>query len=68
MNNKIIDCEIAEGRFINRVLVRYEDGPNDCVGKYYSDELRFLSKDFIGLTKKEAIDFIIATDTNYLRS
>ena len=68
MNNKIIDCEIAEGRFINRVLVRYEDGPNDCVGKYYSDEFRFSSKDFIGLTKKEAIDFIIATDTKYLRS
>lgn len=68
MSNKINDCEIAKGRFINHILVRYEDGPNDCIGKYYSDELRFSSKDFIGLTKKEAIDFIVATDTNYLRS
>lgn len=68
MNNKIIDCEIAEGRFVNHILVRYEDGPNDCVGKYCSDELQFTPKDFIGLTKKEAIDFIVATDTNYLRS
>ena len=68
MNNKIIYCEIAKDRFINHIFVRYEDGQNDCIDKYYSDELQFSPKDFIGLTKKEAINFIVATDTNYLRN
>ena len=68
MNDKIVRCEIAEDRFVNRILVYYGNGSSNCIGSYYPDELQFSPKDFIGLTKKEAIDFIVATDTNYLRN
>lgn len=68
MTDKIIHCEIAEGKFVNRIFVYYDNGSNNCIGIYYPDELQFSQKDFIGLTEKEAIDFIVATGTNYLRS
>lgn len=68
MTDKIIRCEIVEGKFVNRIFVYYDNRSNNCIGSYYPDELQFSPKDFIGLTKKEAIDFIVATDTNYLRN
>lgn len=68
MNNKIIRCEIVEDRFVNRILVYYDNGSSNCIGVYYPDESHFSQKDFIGLTEKEAIDFIVATGANYLRS
>lgn len=67
MNDKIIRCEIAEGRFVNRILVYYNNGSSNCISTYYPDELHFSQKDFIGLTEKEAIDFIAETDKKYLR-
>ena len=67
MNDKIIRCEIAEGRFVNRILVYYNNGSSNCIGTYYPDELHFSQKDFIGLTEKEAYDLIAETDKKYLR-
>lgn len=67
MNDKIVHCEIVEGRFVNRVFVYYDNGSNNCIGTYYPDELQFSQKDFIGLTEKEAYDLIAATDKKYLR-
>lgn len=67
MTDKIIRCEIVKGRFVNRIFVYYDNGSNNCIGAYYPDELQFLPKDFIGLTKKEAYDLIAETDKKYLR-
>ena len=67
MNNKIVRCEIAEGRFVNRILVYYDNGSSKYIGTYYPDELHFSQKDFIGLTEKEAYDLITETYKKYLR-
>ena len=67
MNDKIIRCEIAEGRFVNRILVYYDNGSSKYIGTYYPDELHFSQKDFIGLTEKEAYDLIAETYKKYLR-
>ena len=66
-NDKIIRCEIAEDRFVNRILVYYNNGSSNCIGIYYPDELHFSQKDFIGLTEKEAYDLITETYKKYLR-
>lgn len=67
MNNKIVRCEIAEDKFVNRILVYYDNGSSNCIGIYYPDELHFSKKDFIGLTEKEAHDLIVTTYEKYLR-
>lgn len=66
VNNKIVRCEIAEGRFVNRILVYYDNGSSNYIGTYYPDELNFSQKDFIGLTEKEAHDLIAETYKKYL--
>ncbi len=67
MNDKIVRCEIVEGKFVNRIFVYYDNGSNNCIGTYYPDELQFFQKDFIGLTEKEAYDLIAAANKKYLR-
>ena len=67
VNNKIVRCEIAEGRFVNRILVYYDNGSSNCIDTYYPEELHFSQKDFIGITEKEAYDLIAKTDKKYLR-
>ena len=67
VNNKIVRSEIAEGRFVNRILVYYDNGSSNDVRTYYPDELHFSQKDFIGLTEKEAHDLIAETYKKYLR-
>lgn len=67
MTDKIIRCEIVEGKFVNRIFVYYDNGSNNCIGAYYPDELQFSQKDFIGLTEKEAYDLITATNKKYLK-
>ena len=64
---KWIPEKIAEGRFVNRILVYYDNGSSKHIGTYYPDELHFSQKDFIGLTEKEAYDLIAETDKKYLR-
>lgn len=67
MNDKIVRCEIVEGKFVNRIFAYYDNGSNNCIGTYYPDELQFSQKDFIGLTEKEAYDFIAEANKKYLR-
>lgn len=68
ITDKIIRCEIVEGKFVNRIFVYYDNGSNNCIGAYYPDELQFSQKDFIGLTKREAHDLIAAANKKYLRN
>lgn len=68
MEKKIKYCKIEEGRFENRIKVKYDDNSEDTLGSYYPDELIFAERSFIGLTKKQAIDFIIEASKNYVRS
>lgn len=69
MEKRIKQCKIFEGRFTNIVGVVYDDGSvDDRLATYYPDELSFNEDEFIGLTKKEALDLMFQKDLEYLRS
>tara|TARA_R100001530_G_scaffold136273_1_gene116150 strand:+ start:473 stop:685 length:213 start_codon:yes stop_codon:yes gene_type:complete len=52
----------------NRITVLLEGGQEEVVGHYFTDELKFTEKEFIGLTYSEAIDLLTKRDLAYLRS
>lgn len=68
MEKKIKHCKIKECGFKNIISVVYDDGSvDDRLGAYYPDELYYSESDFIGLTRKEASDFMDQRDKAYLR-
>lgn len=68
MKNRIILCEITTLGFINEVDVMYDNGLIETVLRYYPDELSFTERDFLGLTKDEAMELYRRMDIAYLRS
>ncbi len=67
MKKKITLCEITELRFKNEVDVMYDDGSVERLFYYYPDELSFNEREFIGLTRDEAMELSRCRDANYLR-
>ena len=51
-----------------KVWVEYENGINEELFKFYEDEINFHSKEFIGLTREQALDIRKQKDINYLRN
>lgn len=68
MVKKIARCEITSLRFKNDVHVMYNDGTVEKLFDYYPDELTFTEREFIGLTKVEAIALFRYRDMTYLRN
>lgn len=70
---KITDCHITkmpESLFdpMPQVIVTMEDGSEFNLFSYYPDEISFQPEEFIGLTRKEALDFFHKKDVSYLQS
>jgi hypothetical protein len=70
---KIIDCHITampESLFdpMPEVHVTYEDGHKEFLFRYYPDEISFNKKEFIGLTRSEALRLHNFKDKEYLQS
>lgn len=68
MEKKIVRCLIEKERFENIVSVVYDDHTDEVIGSYYPDELSYSVDEFIGLTRKQAIDLMTVKDITYLRS
>lgn len=60
-------CEITELGYTNEVDVMYNDGSVEMIFRYYPDELTFDEREFIGLTKKEALELFVLRDKTCLR-
>ena len=70
---KIIDCYITampESLLdpMPEVHVTFEDGHKEFLFRYYPDEISFNRKEFIGLTRAEALRLHMIKDTAYLQS
>ena len=50
------------------VTVTFDDGSTEMIFWYYPDELSFSENEFIGLTRKEAIELKFIKDKAYLQS
>jgi hypothetical protein len=50
------------------VMARFDDGTEGEVAAFYTDELTFTEREFIGLTRREAQQLWMDRDTAYLRS
>lgn len=68
MEKKIEHCIIKQGRYENTIVAVYDDQTEDVLTTYYPDERIYAERDFVGLTKKQAIDFITKATVNYLRN
>lgn len=68
MEKRIILCEITEMGLKNEVDVMYNDGSIETIFMYYPDELSFREREFIGLTKEEALSIYRYRDITYLRN
>ena len=68
MESKIMLCEITRMGYVNEVDVMYDNGLIETVFRYYPDELSFNRREFIGLTKDEALELYRHKDIAYLRS
>ena len=56
MNKKIRSCFIDDGRYyIKKISVVYEDGTQEYIWTYDSRKIDFSYRDFIGMTKIEAV-------------
>jgi len=70
---KIVDCKISDypksmADPLPKVTVTLENGEVKDLFDFYSDEISFSSKEFIGLTVEEAFDLKCKKDCDYLRS
>lgn len=69
---KILDARITKMplKFLDpmpEVYVTYENGIEEFLFKYYPDEISFHPKEFIGLTKAEALHLKYLKDKDYLK-
>jgi hypothetical protein len=51
-----------------RVVATFSDGEEVFLFDYFSDELRFREKEFIGLTEEQGRELFHTKDVAYLRS
>lgn len=68
-NLKITDCKIKKGRFKDEVLAKFE-GQDQFLSvlSFYSDELSFNPREFMGKTEREAHQIFHDKDVAYLQS
>lgn len=64
MEKIIKHCRIERGRYENTIFIVYDDQTEEVLATYYPDEKVYVEKDFVGLTRKQAIDYIIKVDIN----
>ena len=71
----IVACEIGPypksfADFFNmpKVAVTYNDGKEETLFSFYPDELSFSEREFIGLTRDQAMNLRHRKDVAYLRS
>jgi hypothetical protein len=50
------------------VCVTYEDGSSEKLFSFYPDEISFYPREFIGLTREQALGLRHGKDVAYLRS
>ena len=67
MSNKIKEVEFLRERHTIEVYAIFEDETKLVLFEYYPDELSFDKREFIGLTKEEAMDLFHKRDKEYLR-
>jgi hypothetical protein len=65
---KIKLAQIVHERFQSKVVAEFEDGVKKDLFHFYSDELFFTPREFVGLTETEARDLRTKKDIAYLRS
>jgi hypothetical protein len=65
---KIVLCEITKVGFKNEVDAMFDDGSVERLFMYYPDELTFDEREFVGLTKDEAMILYHNRDIAYLRN
>jgi hypothetical protein len=58
--------DVGEG--LKHVVVTYEDGREEELFSFYTDELVFSPQEFVGLTKEQALDLFRRRDIEYLQS
>lgn len=51
-----------------RVTVTYEDGSTEMLFEFYPDEVMFTAREFVGLTRSEALGLFHKKDVSYLQS
>jgi hypothetical protein len=75
-DKKVASCEITamprpmpEGMFdpMPQVKVTYEDGSTETLFEFYPDELSFSPREFVGLTRSQALELRHKKDVAYLR-
>lgn len=65
MEKIIKHCRIERGRYENTILISYDDqSEEEVLATYFPDERIYVEKDFVGLTRKQAIDYILKVDMN----
>lgn len=63
MEKRIVDCIIYnENPILMVVRALFDDDSNEILFRFYSDEVYFHSSEFIGLTKKEALEVCDSRD------
>lgn len=70
---QIIDCFITRmpESLLDKmpeVHVTYEDGKKEMLFSYYPDEISFNHKEFIGLTRDQALELRHKKDVAYLKN
>lgn len=65
---KIRMAQIVHERFQSRVVAEFESGEKKDLFGFYSDELSFYPREFVGLTENEAHALRTKKDIAYLRS
>ena len=68
MDKIIVVCKIEAGLFRDKLVAIYDDESSEVIFEYYNDEMTFDPREFIGLTKDEALDLYHRKDIAYLRS
>lgn len=69
MKKRIVKCRIEHVHWEpSKVYVTYDDGTEELLTTYFSDEISFDESEFIGLTADEALRMKHNRDIAYLRS
>lgn len=67
MTTKIVSAKIGPYP-IPKVHAFFDDGTNEVLFEYYSDEISFAEKELIGLSKEQVFQLWKKKDLAYLRS
>lgn len=68
MDKIIVVCKIKPGMFRDSLVAIYDDETSEVIFEYYNDEMAFDPREFVGLTKDEALDLYHRKDIAYLQS